>query len=287
MSRSGAILLCLTTLAFIASSVAFALRPVTPPLTVPYNEMVSLLSPQPFYRHEALRMDLPSMFLRPQGAGMLGLLAMVWVALAYHALRRLFELRRIGMARHARAAMAKTLAPDDPGPPAPDDLLRRHGSDDSLREHAPLIAGLALGMVWPWLEPHYPLLAFILSAAMLAGFLAAAQRGVRTGPQVERSSSLGFAAGWALMVCLSTFAFMAQNRLEVSQSVAAVVAILIGAIAAVSVQLQLGRRIGFSVAVIWGLIGIAAGTVTSDAAISTATVLAISIIAVALVRVTT
>ena len=50
---------------------------------------------------------------------------------------------------------------------------------------------------------------------------------------------------------------------------------------------KLGRRIGFSVALIWGLIGIAAGTVTTDAAIATVTVLAIAIIAVALVRVTT
>lgn len=261
MSRTGAILLYPATLAFIASSVTFVLRPGSAPSPVPYNEMVELLSPQPFYQHEALRRNLSEMFLDPQDAGMLGLLVMVWAALTHHALRQLFEPRHIGGSGEAGA-----------------------GTDDAP---APLIAGLVLGAVWPWLAPLYPLPAFILSSAMLAGFLAAAQKGVRTGPRIERSSSLGFVAGWALLVCLSAFAVMVQDRLGVPQSIAAAVAILIGTAATVGVQLQLGKRIGFSVAVIWGLIGIAAGTVASDATIATATVLAISVIAVALVRVTT
>ena len=58
-------------------------------------------------------------------------------------------------------------------------------------------------------------------------------------------------------------------------------------------QRVLHRRLGYVVIaligfrLIWGLIGVAAGTVTTDATIATVTVLAIAIIAVALVRVMT
>ena len=121
----------------------------------------------------------------------------------------------------------------------------------------------------------------------LAGLLRAAMQQQRQGSEVGRSSALGFAAGWALLVWLSMLAALLQDGLGLSQPASAVIAIMIGAIAAVSLQLRLGRRIGFSVALIWGLIGVAAATVTTDATIATVTVLAIAIIAVALVRVTT
>lgn len=260
MSRAGAILLCLTTLAFIASSLGFALRPVSAPSPVPYNEMANLLAPHHLHRHERLNTNLPNMFLRPQNAGMLGLLIAVWAVLIHHALRSLLAPRRT--------------------PP------ERQGKGD-LPAQAPLIAGLTLGAAWPWFDGDYPLLAFLLSAGMLACFLTAAQRNMRAGPPGRRWSPLGFAAGWALMVCLSAFALMLQDLLLLPQSAAAMVAVLIGALAAVSAQLRLGRHIGFSLAVIWGLIGLATVTVTSDADIATATVIAISVIAVALVRVTT
>lgn len=275
MSRAGAILLCLTTLVFIASSLGFALRPVTAPSPLPYNEMANLLAPHHLHRHERLNTNLPNMFLRPQNAGMLGLLIAVWAVLIHHALRNLLAPRRT--------------APERQGPPAPGGLGRMPLLQDKeeLPAQAPLIVGLALGAAWPWFEGDYPLLAFLLSAGMLACFLTAAQRNMRAGPPGRRWSPLGFAAGWALMVCLSAFALMLQDLLQLPQSAAAMVAVLIGALAAVSAQLRLGRHIGFSLAVIWGLIGLATVTVTSDADIATATVIAISVIAVALVRVTT
>ncbi|UFM66268.1 hypothetical protein LOS78_09995 [Paracoccus sp. MA] len=287
MSRAGAFFLILAVLAFIASTLLYALLP-DQGMTAPIAEPAPALSPwQGLPGARPQPVDLSGLFLRPQGLGMAGLLGMTWAALAYHAFRRGIERRRMRLARAAARDAERALPPQSAGPPTPGHLLRLHERDDTLGEHAPLIVGLLAGAVWPWLLDSHPLGAFLLSAAMLAGFLAAALRGIRIGGLVQHSSSLGFVAGWGLLVSFAVFTGLLSDRLDVPQEVAAVIALLIGSVAAVSVQLRLGRRIGFSIAVIWGLIGLAAGTVTTDAAIATMTVIAIAIIAVALVQVTT
>ncbi len=252
MTRAGTFLLILATLGFIASSLGFALHMGAGPVGPSADDMARMLASPRFFAAEPERVDLSALFLHPQGIGMKTLLVMTWAALAYHALRS-----------------ALSSAPAGRG------------------GQAPLIGALALGAVWPWLVPTAPLLGFLLAGLTLAGLISAAMQEQYQGHQIERSSALGFAAGWALLVWLSMLAALLQDRLDLSQPAAAVIAILIGAVAAVSLQLRLGRRIGFSVALIWGLIGVAAGTVTTDATIATVTVLAIAIIAVALVRVTT
>ncbi|MCV2446609.1 hypothetical protein [Paracoccus sp. DMF] len=264
MSRMGAQLLTVAVLAFVASTMAYALMPGRPAAGPP---------------SEAPGVDLAWLFLRPRDPGMLALLATVWAALGYHLLRLWLEIRRIARAGWPPAQSA--------GPPVPEDLLRQHDRDMSLLEHLPLILALLVGAVWPWLLAQTPVMAFLLSAVTLAGALAAALRGIRQGAVVKRSSTLGFIAGWALLVCLTVFAGLLEQRLGVPQKLAVGLAMLIGAVAAVSVQLRMPRRTGFSVALIWGLIGIAASTVSTDATIATATVVAIAIIAVALVRATT
>ena len=252
MSRTGAALLIAATLAFVASSLGFALHMGAAAVGIPTDEAARMLAAPRLFDATPSQIDLSGLFLKPQGIGMRALLVMTWAALAYHALR---------------CALS----------PAPMEVTGQ----------APLIAALALGAVWPWIAPAHPLPGFLLAALTLAGLLRAAMQEQRQGEEIGRSSALGFAAGWALLVWLSMLAALLHDRLDLSQPAAAVIAILIGAVAAVSLQLRLGRRIGFSVALIWGLIGIAAGTVTTDAAIATVTVLAIAIIAVALVRVTT
>ena len=286
MSRAGALLLILAVLVFIASALLHAVQP-GPPMPALAEGGYGLSPWQGLGDFPAPSVDLSALFLQPRGLGMAGLLGMTWLALAYHAGRRWLELRRMRLAQAAAPDEGGELPPQSLGPPTAGHLLRLHRHDDSLAEHAPLIVGLLAGAVWPWLLRSHPVAAFLLSAAMLAGFLAAALRGVRVGSLVQRSSALGFVAGWGLLVSFAVFAGLLRDRLGVPQEVAAVVALLIGSVAAVSVQLRLGRRIGFSVALIWGLIGIAAATVTSAAAIATMTVIAIAIIAVALVRVLT
>ncbi len=271
----------LAVLVFLASSLAYALAPAPPAPTVPSSrDAASLLQGLPAGSQPV---DLAGLFLRPGNPGMMALLGLAWAALGYHAARQF-----LAGTEGVRQGI---------GPPAPRDLPAhgpqghgppKHGTQEhGLQEHAPLILGLLAGALWPWLLGGWPLTAFLLSALMLACFLAAALRGVREGGQVQRSSSLGFVAGWGLLVCFAAFTALLRDRLGLPQEVAAVIAMLIGAVAAVSVQLRMPKRIGFSVALIWGLIGIAASTVTTDTAIATVTVIAIAIIAVALVRVTT
>ncbi|WP_374637740.1 hypothetical protein [Paracoccus sp. (in: a-proteobacteria)] len=252
MSRAGTSLLILATLAFIASSLSFALHRGAASVGIAPEDAQRMLAAPRFFDAAPAQVDLSGLFLHPQDMAMKTLLVMTWAALAYHALR---------------CALS----------PAP---ARRTGQ-------TPLIAALALGAVWPWIAPAHPMPGFLLAALTLMGLLRAAMQDQQHGPDLERSSSLGFAAGWALLVWLSMLAALLQDGLGLSQPAAAVIAIMVGAIAAVSLQLRLGHRIGFSVALIWGLIGVAASTVTTDATIATATVLAIAIIAVALVRVTT
>ena len=252
MSRAGTSLLILVTLAFIASSLGFAMHMDSASVGVPAEDARRMLAAPRFFDAAPARIDLSGLFLHPQDMAMKTLLVMTWAALAYHALR---------------CALS----------PAP---ARTTGQ-------ASLIAALALGAVWPWIAPSHPMPGLLLAALTLTGLLRAAMQDQQQGPDLERSSALGFAAGWALLVWLSMLAALLQDGLGLSQPASAVIAIMIGAIAAVSLQLRLGRRIGFSVALIWGLIGVAASTVTTDATIATATVLAIAIIAVALVRVTT
>ena len=253
------ILLGIATLVFIASSAILALqmaRPVLAPLAV---ETAGLLTPQLPDLPITRQVSLSDLLLHPHDLGTRGLLLATWAALAYHALRRLYG------------------QPQQPG-----------GMHHRAPADAPLVLGLLLGAVWPWLAQDHSLIAFVMALAMLGGFLIAALcRPDGQPPRDRRSSALGFVAGWALLACLSIFASMMQERLGVPQTAAAALAVLIVALAAVSIQLRLGRRIGFSLAVLWGLIGIAAGTVALDASIAMATVLTISIIAVGLVRVTT
>ncbi|WP_313352088.1 hypothetical protein [Paracoccus sp. (in: a-proteobacteria)] len=286
MSRVGAFLLIMAVLAFVASTLIYALQPG--PGMLPLLEQGDALSPwQSYSASTSQPVDMSALFLRPSSLGMAWLLGMAWAALLYHAGRRWVEVRRMRLARVAPSEEGAVLPPLSAGPLTPGHLLRLHEREAILGEHAPLILGLLAGAVWPWLQGRYPLIALLLAAVMLAGLLSAALRSIRVGSLVQRSSSLGFVAGWGMLASLAAFTGFLSDELGVPQEGAAIIAMLIGSVAAVSVQLRLGRRIGFSVALIWGLIGVAAGTITADAAIAAMTVIAIAIIAVALVRVMT
>ena len=268
MARSGTVLLTLSVLVFIASSLAYALWP-----------HAGLLPPEPPNPWSGLRpvsapIDPVQLFLKPESLAMSALLGMIWAALAYHVLRIWIERHRLAHGRNQAATTAETRKHD----PAP---------QDPVSEQLPLLVGLLTGATWPWLISAAPVATLLLALLMSLGFLLAALRGWRLGQVIKRSSTLGFVAGWALLLGLSVFAVFVRDRLQVSSAAATTVAVLVGAVAAVSVQLRLGQRIGFSVALIWGLIGIAAGTVGDDAAVATATVVAIAMVAVAVVRVTT
>lgn len=281
MQRAGAYLLIAATLAFTASLLVYALGPVASgPLADLAEPQLSLIDAAPI--------RLTDLFLRPRSLVLVLLMALTMAALGWHALRRLQDVNRLRLAEAAqRTRRAARHRPHAAGPPTPDELLEWHRHDVSLAEHALLIGGLLAGTLCPWLISVRPGLGMLAALLMLAGILGAALRGVRHGFHVRKSAALGFAAGWATLVGFAFFIIVIQTRLGVPLGLAGAVGLTLAALAAVGAQLRLGRNISYSVAVILGLIGLAAETGAANATLATMAVLAIAVIVVALVQVTT
>lgn len=279
MQRAGGHLLIVTTLAFVASLLAYAVF-AAPPQRMPATD--------PLSGDPVAGIDLIRLFLQPSNLLTGSLMALSIAALIYHAANRVQETQRLRAAEAAlRHRLGRRLRAGDAGPPPPRQILEQHRRDDSLAEHAPVILALAAGAIWPWLFPRFPLWAFLVAALSLAGFLAAALRGIRHGDLTQKSSALGFAAGWAMLVTFALFIALLQRKLGAPLSLAAMVGLGLAALATLSVQLRLGRTIGFSVAVIWGLVAIAATTVTANTALATLAVMAIAVIVFGLVQAAT
>ncbi|SMO37968.1 hypothetical protein [Paracoccus laeviglucosivorans] len=282
MKRAGAYSLIAATLAFVASIAIYALRPI------PGGGLAGLGEPPFSIIDSEPPIVLTDLFLRPRSAALMLLMALTMIALAWHALRRFQDVRRLRLAEMAlQSRRASRRLPFGAGPPTPEQVLEWHRHDVSLAEHGLLIGGLVAGAVCPWLIESQPLAAFLAAVLMLAGVLGAALRGVRHGFNVRKSGALGFAAGWVTLVAFAFFITLLQKKLGVPLAIAGAVGLTLASFAAVGAQLRLGRNISYSVAVILGLIGIAAGTVAGNAALATMAVLAIAVIVVALVQVTT
>lgn len=282
MKRAGASLLIAATLVFVASLLVHAVLPIAG------GAGAGLAQPALSLIDAAAPVRLTDLFLRPRSLALALLMGLSMAALVWHAARRLQDVRRLRLAQAARRARhAARRQPGSAGPPTPDELLDWHRHDVSLMEHALLIVGLLAGAACPWLISDRPGLGLLAALLMLAGILGAALRGVRNGFQIRKSAALGFAAGWATLIAFAVFITLVQTRLAVPLGLAGAVGLTLAALAAVVAQLRLGRNISYSVAVILGLIGIAAGTVAGSAALATTAVIAIAVIVIALVQVTT
>ncbi|WP_223251973.1 hypothetical protein [Paracoccus mutanolyticus] len=262
-----------------ASLLAYAMIPRSPP-----RGSASL---DPLSGGPLPGVDIVGLFLRPPNLAMGSLMALAIAALLYHAAYRLQETQRLRTAEAAlRDRLGRRLRAGASGPPPPRQILELHRRDDSLAEHAPAIIGLVAGAVWPWLFPKSPLAAFRVERSAWR-FLAAALRGTRQGKLRQQSNPLGFVAGWATMVTFALFIALLQRKLGAPLTLAATVGLALAALAALSVQLRMGRTIGFSLAVLWGLVALAASTVTVNAALATLAVLAIAVIVFGLVQAAT
>ncbi|GEM_PF-5506639 len=290
--------------------------------TVPFSDLslhpsssYSAYEPGGFDSAPITRVPLSELFLNPPGPLFWALLITVWLAAA------VYVLQLAGGSDHAAGSYARPL----PASPAPRDTasksltLMAEAQDNLLNwvdanpetnpgastqyqaaviaprpkiappplEVAALIAGLALATVWPWIFPLRPMLGFVLAALMLAMILAAAM--IRPSSQKTQpvSMTLGILAGWATLVTCAVFATLLERNLGTSATLSGLVALLICAIAAANIQLHLGSPFSYSVTVMWGLLGMAMASISSDAAVATAAVLAITYVGVAVIRVTT
>lgn len=274
MPRPGTIALVLLALAQMASVLGFALRG-----HVTASDRFAM--PQ--------QVDLLATLLKPQIWLAWGLLGAAMAALGAYAARRLQDGLRARRARRADTGPADPpdLPPAAIGPLTAGSMARLYDDDQTLAEHAPLLIGLSASALWPWLIAPLPLAAQLLALIAVAGVLSALLRGRRRAGRITQSWPLGFFAGWIWLLGSAALARALQDRTGTSGTDSAILAMLTCAGGAFALQLHLGRRIGFSVAVIWGLIAMAAATVFVNAAVALVAMLCIACIALGLVRATT
>lgn len=165
----------------------------------------------------------------------------------------------------------------------------------------PLIAGLGLAALYHLVEHGNPLAGFATSAGaaalMVWGITSTRPEQAhppRATPAEDRRRFArgrlwtgGFIAGWLLMVACTTMAEATHLSLGLLPERAMLLGLLVAALIATRTQLFIGGIISFSLAVIWVMIGVAAGTVSASITVATACVLGISALAVVIVRVTT
>lgn len=209
----------------------------------------------------------PAVFADPSSTALQLLLGAVWLAVLAHALRTLRRERR----DRARGGQHSAL----------------HARDHDLSEHGLLILSLLAAAAWPWVSAVDPVAGFLVALAMATSGLAAAMRGDRDGAGTRRRLLVGLYAGWAVAAMFTGFAAILTDRLGISGSLSSLVAIALLAGTAVEAQLRLGAAIGFTIAVIWALVGVATVAMQQDATVATAAVIAIAAMSTVLVRVTT
>lgn len=209
----------------------------------------------------------PTMFADPPASALKLLLALVWLAMLAHVVRTVLRFRSDRAAGGRHRAL--------------------HARDHRLVEHGPLILSLLAAAAWPWVTEVAPVAGFLLALAMAAGAIGAALRGDRDGAGTRHRLTVGLYAGWAVAAMFTAFAGLLTHQLGVSHSLSSLVAIVLLAATAVEAQLRLGAVIGFTIAVVWALIGVAANAMQQDATVATAAVIAIAAMSTVLVRVTT
>lgn len=172
---------------------------------------------------------------------------------------------------------------DEPQSATPRDLSER----TAPMEPPLLIAGLIAGALWPWIGAERPVLGFLVAALMFVGMTGAALSRLGGGKGMAPSTSLGMLAGWATIEISAALATLLYQTLGIPQTAAALLALLVCAMAAVWTQLKIGAPFAYSLTVTWGLLGIAIATMADNITIASATAIAMTVVGLALVRVTT
>lgn len=264
MRRFTLLLLVLSVGAFIGSSLSYAMLDHSAPVRPGIVEMSAGIS----WAVEDIRIGAePPALADPSASALKLLLVIVWVAMLAHAVRSVRRFRSDQAAGGRHRAL--------------------HARDHRLVEHGPLILSLLAAAAWPWVTEVAPVAGFLLALAMAAGAIGAALRGDRDGAGTRHRLTVGLYAGWALTAMFAAFGGLLSQQLGVSSSLSSLVAIVLLAGAAIEAQLRLGAVIGFTIAVVWALIGVAAGAMQHDATVATAAVIAIAAMTTVLVRVTT
>lgn len=294
MMRSGVILMVVAVGVFVSSSFIYAISGSGAPRGLPMSKSSSQLAAMTQLSLPGLPalplapalpgLDLYSPFLRPENPLLWMLLVAVWLALIVHAITVL----RLQVQVEHRLPVDIGPLPQgraEAGPPSPQQLAEWHRLDNLPSEHAPLALALLAGAIWPWIIDTHQAAGFIMAVAMLSLALAAAIRGQRDGGAIRRKQTVGLFAGWATAVTYGAFATLLHNHLGVPVVASIATAMLLCASAGVITQLRLGSVFSYSVAIIWSLVGLALITMSADATIAMVAIVAITAMAIVLVRV--
>lgn len=234
---------------FVASSAVFLFQPVVQSA----SDVPTVMAPLA---------GAPPSFAQPQSLALRLLMVTVWIAILAHTLRTVLRQRR------------------EAAKPA-------HAADHTLAEHGPLILSLLAAAAWPWAAQVGPVAGLLTAATMMAGALVAVYRGDRDGRRVRQRASVGLYAGWATAATFRAFEGFLALTVGVAPMVAVIAGILLLTLATIRVQLLLGGAIGFTIGVIWVLIGTASGAMAGNVGIVTAAVVGIAALSAVLVKVTT
>ncbi|MRX50020.1 hypothetical protein GI374_06055 [Paracoccus sp. S-4012] len=271
MRRVALALMLTATVAFLVSSVTFALS------GGPQGVMLSLAGDLPFASGARGWPDLPALLpvpppdpspppalARPSGKALQLLLVLVWAAVLFHAIRASFRVRAAALGIRQQ---------------------ERSGTPDRPAEMLAMAGALTGAAAWPWIADRSAIAGMLAAGATSAFSILAALGDAGPAPEVPRRTSVGIFAGWTVVSLYASFAAVLTGQLGVSATLAAVIAVGFLLVTAINVQFRLGPMIGFSLAIMWAMIGIAAQSVGADLSVTLAAVAAIAGLAAVMVRV--
>lgn len=153
----------------------------------------------------------------------------------------------------------------------------------SRSQNAMTVSVIAAAL-WPWLSNHDVVLGTLTAVILAAGAL------MVIWPNVNKSrhrptGGAGLYAGWALVVLFVTLADLVTRLSFISNTLIVLTATACLAFIGPFIQVRVGPRVGFSIAVIASLIGLATIAIPSDPTASIASVIGITSMTIALVSV--
>lgn len=150
---------------------------------------------------------------------------------------------------------------------------------------AAMTGALAAGALWPWLA-GWQALAGTAAAALMAVLALMATVAAARADRRGQAGAAGLFSGWALVVALLALGDLAATMIGLDYGMAMMLAIFAVALLAPIIQLRLGARIGFSVAVIAALLGLAAVAIPVNPSAALPAVIGIAGMTIAVVAVT-
>jgi hypothetical protein len=135
-------------------------------------------------------------------------------------------------------------------------LWKRAGDPAWQAMRPPLILSLAVGTIWLWVAARSPLGASLLIVVMLTGALAALFRTPARPDRWLLQAPVAIYAGWLTAATGVSFGVLLAGYGWLSDSVSAIVMLVLVLGLAATVQMRLGRAPEYGLTLVWALIAI-------------------------------